>query len=79
MAIEAKAIMNPSNPKESPRVFGGAVPVPICLAVATNIEKISATAPTTATTGKIKLIKLAINPNFLLDSSAIPIPSIAIV
>ena len=79
MAIEAKAIMNPNNPKESPRVFGEAVPVPICVAVTVIIEKISAAAPTTATTGRIKLIKLAVNPNFLLDSSVIPTPSIAIV
>jgi len=40
------------------------VPVPVPVAAVAIIEKIIATTPTTATTGKIIEIQLAVKPNF---------------
>lgn len=63
------AIKNTKNPNEIPRKVGAAVPLAIPL-IAVRIENTTkATTPITATTGKNTLIKLAVNPNFLADSS----------
>ena len=59
------AIKNTINPAESPKTDEGTVLVK----TETSVNKKIATVPTTATIGKITDIKLAINPNFLPDSS----------
>ena len=70
--IAPTVIKNAVNPAESPKMDEGTVPV-----AAENIVDITrATTPITAAIGKITVIKLAINPNFLPDSSDILKPSI---
>jgi len=70
--IAPTMIKNAVNPVESPKKDEGTVPV----AAENIVDIISETTPITAAIGKITVIKLAINPNFLPDSSDILQPSI---
>ena len=63
--IAPTAIKNTVNPAEKPEKDAGTVPV----VAETIVATISAIEPIMAAIGKITDIKLAINPNFLPDSS----------